>query len=117
MQGLERRGRAAKDDRHTALPCAPDRDVATVIANAFLLLERRIVLFVDDDEAEPWHRREHREPRAEHEVGLPCGRPPPRTTARSRRKATVQCDALPAGQRSCDLRLELRSQTDLRHEQ
>ena len=47
---LERRRCAAEHDGNVALPRAPDGDVAAVIANAVLLLERGIVFFVDDDE-------------------------------------------------------------------
>ena len=68
--GLERRrGRAEHRDRRRAVR-AEDRHVARVVAHALLLLERGVVLFVDDDEAEIAHRREERGARADRDVDL-----------------------------------------------
>ena len=87
-----------------------------MIADAVLLLERRIVLFVDDDEREPRQRREHRESRAEDEIGLArCSRAPmPQPFAG--RKPAVHRHRPSAGQRFRDALRELRRQVDLRHE-
>ena len=94
----------------------PDRDVAAVVADAVLLLERRIVLFVDDDEREPGQRREDREPRAQDEVGLARRGRAPVAQPLARRKAAVQRHRSAAGQRARDALLELRGQIDLGHE-
>ena len=77
---LERRRRAAEHDGNVALPRAPDRDIARVIAHAVLLLVRGVVFLVDDDEPEPRQRREHGEPRAEDEIRV----------ARSRRRSQLR---------------------------
>ena len=58
---FQRRCSATKHDRHAPLLRTPDRQIAAVIANTVLLLELRIVLFVDNDEREPRQRREHGE--------------------------------------------------------
>ena len=74
--GLERRGRRAQHDRDVALPGAHDRQIARRVAEPFGLLERSVVLLVDDDEPELGQRREHGEPRAEHDAGAAgCARP------------------------------------------
>jgi hypothetical protein len=44
------------------------REVAGVVAQSVLLLVRRVVLLVDDHELKLRQRREHGEPRAEHEL-------------------------------------------------
>ena len=117
MDRLERRRRAAEHDRDAALAGPPDRDVAPVIAHAFLLLERRVVLLVDDDETEPRHRREHGETRPEHEVGLPQRGGGPMTATESCGKPAVQRHRAPSRQRARDALLKLRRQIDLRHQQ
>jgi hypothetical protein len=62
--GLQRRRCAAENHRHVAEPRAIDRNVTRVIPHTVLLFERNVVLLVDDDEPEPWHRREYGEARA-----------------------------------------------------
>ena len=59
---LERRRRRPEDDRHPALARAHDGQVARRVAEAFGLLERGVVLFVDDDQ--PQLRAAARTPRA-----------------------------------------------------
>src|SRR5262249_12116305 len=51
-EGLERRRRAAEDDGNAALAGTPHRNVTRLVANAILLLERSVVLFVDHDQRE-----------------------------------------------------------------
>ncbi len=92
MQRLERRCRAAEDDRHAALSRAPDRDIAAVVADALLLFERRVVFFVDD-------RRARAAASAQRRRGASPARdrarlPPPRASARRR---------APAGSRLCSV--------------
>ena len=113
---LERRRRGAEHHRHAPLPRAPDRDVAAMVANAVLLLERRIVLLVDDDEPEPRQGREDREPRAEDEIGRAARRLAPVAQALARREPAVQRHGSLVRQRSGEALPELRSEVDLRHE-
>ena len=117
MKRLERRRGRAEHDRYTALPCAPDGDVAAVVAHAFLLLERRIVFFVDDDEAESRHRCEYREPRAEHEIRLACGSCFPMTTSQRGGKPTVQRHRPPPRKCARYPLQELGGQVDFRDQQ
>ena len=64
------RGRCrAHDDNAVFLLRAKDGNVARRISKALLLLERLVMLFVDDDDAECRHRREHRESGADHNIG------------------------------------------------
>ena len=56
---------------NVAQPCAIDRDIARVISHALLLLERRVLLLVDDDQAEPWQRREHGKARPDKQIASP----------------------------------------------
>ena len=102
--------------RHAFAPAAPDRQVARRIARAFLLLVRRVVLLVDDDQAEPRQRREHRQARAEHQVGQAEVRRQPAAQALRRRQAAVQRDDAPAGEALGEARFELRRQVDLGHQ-
>ncbi len=76
--GLHRwRGRAEHDD---GIRCTrtTHRRVAAVVAHAVFLLERGIVLFVDDHHAEARLRREHRRARAERDRGFAALEPTPR---------------------------------------
>mgnify|MGYP003693615585 CR=1 FL=1 len=91
-QRLERRRCAAEHHGDVALARAPDGDVAAVIANALLLLERRVVLFVDDDEPEPGQRREDGESRTEDEIRVAGRRRAPVAQALAGRKPAVQRD-------------------------
>ena len=57
---LQRRGRAAEDDRRSGVPGAHHREVARGVAEPVLLLEGEIVFLVDDEEPRPRQRREDR---------------------------------------------------------
>ena len=75
LQGLERGRRRAEHDGHAGALRAQDGEVARRIAEAALvLLERRVVFLVDDDDAEIGDRREHRRARAEHDARLAATR-------------------------------------------
>ena len=50
--GLQRRGSRAEHDRHPPLPSIKYGKIARRIAQTFLLFERPILLFVDDDQTE-----------------------------------------------------------------
>ena len=60
LDGLQRRGGAAEHDRGAGVPGAHHREVARGVPEPVLLLEREIVLLVDDEETRPRERREHR---------------------------------------------------------
>ena len=82
LQGLERGSRRAQHDGHRGALRAQDGEIARRIAKAALvLLERGVVFFVDDDDAEIGDRREHRRARAEHDARR-C-----RSRIRARRRA------------------------------
>ena len=69
VKRFERRRCGAQHDGHARLLCAHHGEIARRIAKAaFVLLERRIVLFVHDDHAEIAHWREHCRARAEHDA-------------------------------------------------
>ena len=70
LPGFERRRGRAEQYSDAFVVAAPDRKITRRVARALLLLERRVVLFIDDDQAKPRHRREHRKACAEHEVGM-----------------------------------------------
>ncbi len=70
VPALQRRRGRAEHDRHAALACPPHRDIARRVAHAFLLLVGRVVLLIDQDQPQTRQRREHRQPRAEHNVGM-----------------------------------------------
>ena len=67
----------AQHNRDVFLACAHQRQVAGVVAQAFLLFIGAVVLFVDDDQAGVFHRREQRRAGADNNVGLavPRGEP------------------------------------------
>ena len=65
---LERGRRGAEHDGNAEALRATHGHVARRVAQALLLLVRGIVLLVDDDEPEVAERREHREPRSEHDA-------------------------------------------------
>ena len=88
-KGFQRGRGRAEHDRDVALLGAPDRDVARRIAQAVLLLEGGVVLFVDDDQLQARQRHEHRQPRAEHDVGAPFRAI--EETARARARRPCRC--------------------------
>ena len=78
---LDRRGRRRQDDRDLLEMAAHHRDVAGVILDAFLLLEARLMRFVDDDQPEVGVRQEQRRARADHDLGIAAGDRAPRPPA------------------------------------
>ena len=70
VQGFQRRGGGTKQDRDVFLVSAHQRQVAGVVAQAFLLLIRTVVFFVDDDQARVLHRGEQRRTCTDDDVGF-----------------------------------------------
>ena len=86
-----------------------------MVAHPLLLLERRVVLLVDDHDAERAHRREHRRARAERDADLARAQPPPRRQPLARRQPAVQHRDVLAEARA-EARRQLRRQRDLGHQ-
>ena len=59
VQGFERRSGRAEHDWHASALSAHDSQIARRVAKAFVLFERGIVLFVDDDETKLRQGAEH----------------------------------------------------------
>ena len=68
LQRLQGRRGAAEHDRNGKQPGALDGHVARRVAQAVLLLEGCVVLFVDDHHAQVGERREHRRARADQDA-------------------------------------------------
>src|SRR5437763_915176 len=68
MVALHRRRRGPEHDERIRALSADDRDVAAVVAGTLVLLVRRVVLLVYDDEADGLERREHGRARANDDV-------------------------------------------------
>jgi hypothetical protein len=95
---------------------APDGQVARRIARTFLLLEGRVVLFVDDDQAQAWQRHKDGQASAQHQIGLPqMGQQPVPQPLRGG-QAAVQADQHAARKTLGKARFELRREIDLRHQ-
>ena len=60
LDGLQRRGGAAEHDRGAGVSGAHHREVARGVPEPVLLLEREVVLLVDDEESRARERHEHR---------------------------------------------------------
>ncbi len=112
-EALERWRGAAEHDAHAPPLAAPERRIARVIAHRVLLLVRAVVLLVDDDEVEPRHRGEDRQPRAEHDIGRAFRSLAPIRNPLAFGKPAMQRDRARAGQRLPHTRHELRRQVDL----
>ncbi len=87
--GLDRGRRRNEHDRNVGAPRAHHRHIAGVIARAVLLLVGRIVLLVDDDEAEIGVRQEQRGARADDDTHLAGRDRAPGACAQPRRKLRV----------------------------
>ena len=87
-----------------------------MIADAVLLLERVVVLLVDDDERKLRQRNEDAEPRREHDLRFAAGRGIPVGPARAGGKAAVQRHRARTRQAGLHATLELRREIDLGHE-
>jgi hypothetical protein len=87
-----------------------------MIAEALVLLERRIVLLIDDDEPEVCNRSKESRPGADGDSDATTPKSLPRVFALPRRQATVEhCDVIAETRsKSAD---ELGSQSDLGYEQ
>ena len=66
---------AAEQYRATALLTAPNRQIARLIAQFVVLFERAVVFFVHHNQRQIGQRGEHRQPRADNQLGLPHHRP------------------------------------------
>jgi hypothetical protein len=116
LQRLERGCGGTEHDRHAGALRAQHRQVARRITEAALvLLERSVVLFVDDDEPEIGDRREHRRARAEHDArfsgnALAPGREPLGIGERGVQHRHRRIEAL------AETRDQLRREPDFRHQ-
>src|SRR5688572_20886936 len=90
MIALGRRRGRGQDDDAAAEPRAHDRQVAGVVAEAILLLVGRVVLLVDDDEAEPRDRREECRAGADDRPRLAAPDAPPLRPALARPEPAVE---------------------------
>ncbi len=115
VRALQRRRGRPEDRQRAGLLRAHHRQIAPVVADAFLLLERGIVLLVDDHHAERPHRREHRRPRAERDADLAGAQTPPGRQPLARRQPAVQHRHVLAEARPKPRR-QLRRQRDLGHQ-
>ncbi len=70
VQAFQRRRGRAEHNRNVFLAGSHQRQVAGVVAQAFLLFIGAVVFFVDDDQAGVFHRREQCRARADNNVGF-----------------------------------------------
>jgi hypothetical protein len=116
LPGLQRGRGRPQQHRHALQVAAVDGQVARRVARAFLLLERGVVLLVDDDQAQARQRRKDRQPRAQHQVGLAQVGQQPVAQPLRRGQAAVQADQHAARKALGKARFELRREVDLRHQ-
>ena len=116
LPALQRRGGRPKHDRHVLQPPAVDRQIARRVARALLLLERRVVFFIDHDQTQARHRGKHRQPGAEHQIGVAKVGREPMAQALRRRQSAVQRYQAVRGKTGRKTGLELGRQVDLRHQ-
>src|SRR5438128_9615605 len=90
MPAFQRGRGRAKDDRHVLQAGPHDGDVAGMISRRVLLLERVLVLLVDDDEAEVPCRREHGAASADDDLDLAARDTPPVGATFRRQQMAVQ---------------------------
>ena len=114
VPAFQRRRRRAEHDGNAQLARAPHGQVACRIAQAFLLLVRRVVFLVDDDQAQMRQRRQDRQPRAQHDARAARVPRQPVQHAFAFRQAAVQRRQRHAGEARADVRFQLRRQVDLR---
>ena len=112
--GLQRRRRRTEHDGSALDLAARDRHLARVVARRAVLLERRLVLFVEDDEAEVLQRREQRRTRADCDARLALQQALPLAAALRVGEAAVQHRDIGETRREATDRL--RRQRDLGHE-
>ena len=116
LPGFQRGRRGAEDHRAAGELGALDRRIAPGVAQAFLLLERGIVLLVHHHQAQARHRRQHREPRAEHDARVAARGVQPGVGARRVFQRAVQHRDARSGKRLAEARLQLRRQADFGHQ-
>ena len=113
--GLER-GRRRDQHRRAILQAgACDRDLAAVVGDAVLLLEARVVLLVDHDQAERRQRQEDRRAGADHDALAAFGDAPPGAPPRRRAELGMPQRRRPAEAHGETLE-QLRGQRDLGQE-
>ena len=95
---------------------AHDGEIARRVAEAFGLLERGILLFVDDDQSELRQRREDREAGAEHDARLARLRSKPVAQPLRFVQAAVQAHERRFGEARLHHGFELRRKRDFRNE-
>ncbi len=115
--GFQRRRGRAEQDRNTQQARAKNRHVARRVAHAVLLLERWIVLLVDDDQAKPRQRREDRQPGTEDDARFTGECRPPVALAGGFSQFAVQRHDRAFRKTRPDPPFELRRQIDFRHQQ
>ena len=115
VQRLQRGRRRAHHDRDILFARAEYRQVARLIAPAFLLFIRAVVLFVDNDHARTRQRRKQRRPRADDNgvFALACAQPDGKTLAVVERRVQHVDRRVEALAEASD---GLRRQADLRHQ-
>src|SRR6267378_537666 len=115
QSGRYERWRCGAEDSRAAGELRPVyRDVSRRVAQAFLLLERGVVLLVDHDQRQFRQRREHGEACAEHDAGAAARGIQPGAGARHILQAAVQQRQPRFGEGLAKDRLELGCQADLR---
>ncbi len=113
--GLDRRRRRGEHDRDFLLARAHHRHVAGVIAHAVLLLVGRVVLLIDDDQAEIGVGQEQRRARADHDRHLARRHRRPGARALARRELRMPFRR-PHAEALREAIEELRGERDLRHQ-
>ena len=112
---FDRRRGAAQHERGAMALRHPRRDVARVVARRAFLLVGVLVLFVDDDQAQPLHRAEQRAARAHHDALFALAdRLPLIEALRSRHARMHDGDRMPEA--PLEARDRLRGERYLRHE-
>ena len=114
-QALDRGRGRTQDHRHLAEMPSHHRHVARLIGDALLLLVARVVLFIDDDQAEIGEGEEEGRAGADHELRLVLGHGAPDAAAQGGRDARM-----PLGRARAETLLaavdELTGECDLGHE-
>ena len=113
--GLERRRRRRQHHRNFRDVAAHHRHVAGMIVHAVFLLVGRIVLLIDDDQAEIGIGQKQRRARADHDGDLAVGDSPPGARAFARRQLRMPFRR-PHAEARGEAVEELRGERDLRHQ-
>ena len=116
LVALGRRRRRGQHHHGAGQAGAHDAHVARVVAQPVLLLVGRVVLLVDDHEAEARQRREDGRARPDHQPRAAVADPPPLVPAFARPEPAVQ-DGQRVAEAGAHAVHELMRERDLRHEQ